>query len=210
MVSCQERLRRKRLSVSFVVARMGVDICFGSAFFSPILHVRELPDFASLLARGRSNRPRCVIWHGWLPGLGVAGERDPWPASLGQLAVRSLEQQLVAYPADGAGLGVPPDFWDAEDLAIEIGEHPCVWTDGSREDYATGGFEVAGAGVYLLAPELALEGTVWSTVEEYGDARLDRCRAFMPVLGPLWTVQRAEFCGGHFGSASLLAWAPRY
>ena len=31
--------------------------------------------------------------------------------------------------------------------------------------------------------------------EEYGDARLDRCRASMPVPGPLQTVQGAEFWG---------------
>ena len=36
---------------------------------------------------------------------------------------------------------------------------------------------------------------VWGTVEEYGDARLERCRAFLPVPGALQTVQRAEFWG---------------
>ena len=36
---------------------------------------------------------------------------------------------------------------------------------------------------------------VWGTVEEYGDARLERCRAFLPVPGVLQTVQRAEFWG---------------
>ena len=30
-------------------------------------------------------------------------------------------------------------------------------------------------------------------VEQYGDAKLERCRAFMPLLDPLQTVQRAEF-----------------
>ena len=58
-----------------------------------------------------------------------------------------------------------------------------------------GGFEVAGAGVYSPAPELAFEGSIWGTVEEYGDARLERCRAFLPVPGVLQTVQRAEFRG---------------
>ena len=53
----------------------------------------------------------------------------------------------------------------------------------------------AGVGVYLPAPEEAFRGAIWSTAEEYGDARLDRCRAFMPVPGPLQTVQRAEFWG---------------
>ena len=58
-----------------------------------------------------------------------------------------------------------------------------------------GGFEVAGAGVYLPASELAFDGSVWRTAEEYGDARLERCRAFMPVPGVVQTVQRAEFWG---------------
>ena len=54
---------------------------------------------------------------------------------------------------------------------------------------------------------------VWGTAEEYGDARLERCRAFMPVPGILQTVQRAEFWGAilamqaywpcHFGIDNL-------
>ena len=53
----------------------------------------------------------------------------------------------------------------------------------------------------------------WSVAEEYGDARLERCRAFMPVPGPLQTVLRAEFWGAiialqsywlcHFGIDNL-------
>ena len=67
------------------------------------------------------------------------GERHPWAASLGQLADRSLEQVLGAYPADDSGFWTLPDIWDAEDLAMEIGDHPCVRTDDSRKDYATSG-----------------------------------------------------------------------
>ena len=34
---------------------------------------------------------------------------------------------------------------------------PNIWTDGSREDFSSiGGFEVAGAGVYLPASDLLL------------------------------------------------------
>ena len=51
--------------------------------------------------------------------------------------------------------GLPPDFWDAEDLASEIGD-PCVWTDGSREVFIPlGAFLVAGAGV------LAMQVATW-------------------------------------------------
>ena len=93
-------------------------------------------------------------------------------------------------------------------------EHPNVWTDGSREDFSSvGGFEVAGAGVYLPASELASEGSVWGTAEEYGDVRLECCRACLPVPGVMQTVQRAEFWGAilamqaywpcHFGIDNL-------
>ena len=57
------------------------------------------------------------------------------------------------------------------------------------------GLKLAGAGVCVPAPELAFEGSVLGTAEEYGDARLERCRAFMPVPGVMQTVQRAEFWG---------------
>ena len=47
----------------------------------------------------------------------------------------------------------------------------------------------------MPASELACEGLVWGTSEEYGDARLERCRAFLLVPGVMQTVQRAEFWG---------------
>ena len=69
-----------------------------------------------------------------------------------------------------------------------MSDDPNIWTDGSREDFSLiGGFEVAGAGVYVPAPGLVFEGAVWSVAEEYGDARL--------FPGPLQTVQGAEFWG---------------
>ena len=85
-----------------------------------------------------------------------------------------------------------------------------IWMDGSREDYSVGGFEIAGAGVHLLAPEVAVLGSVWSVAEEFGDARLERCRAFMLVLGPLQSVQGAEFLGCHCCSAVVLALSSGY
>ena len=115
---------------------------------------------------------------------------------LGDLAFGELERCLGAYPVDFSGSWTLPDYWDADDIALEMSEHLNIWTDGSREDFSSvGGFEVAGAGVYLPASELAFEGSVWGTAEEYGDARQERCRAFMPVPGVMQTVQRAEFGG---------------
>ena len=50
------------------------------------------------------------------------------------------------------------------------------------------------ASICLLL-NLAFDGLIWGTAEEYGDARLERCRAFLPVPGVMQTVQRAEFWG---------------
>ena len=38
------------------------------------------------------------------------------------------------------------------------------------------------------AAEAAFDNSFWGTVEEYGDARLERCRAFLPVPGVLQSV----------------------
>ena len=46
-----------------------------------------------------------------------------------------------------------------------------------------------------LLPSLLFDGLIWGTAEEYGDARLERCRAFLRVPGVMQTVQRAEFWG---------------
>ena len=126
-----------------------------------------LPSFVTLqfqeFFRYRSNWPRCLLWHGWLPGLNGISAKDPWATCLG------------AYPVDFADAWTPPEYWDADDIALEMPEHTNVWTDGSREDFSSfGGFEVAGAGVYLPASELAFDSSIWETAEEYGDTRLER------------------------------------
>ena len=72
--------------------------------FPPLLHVRELREFMLLTARDRKVAP--VFTLAWLPGLSTAGERDHWAASLGQLADRSLERALGAYPVDDSGIWI--------------------------------------------------------------------------------------------------------
>ena len=74
--------------------------------------------------RDRLKWPRCLHWCGWLPGLGLGGDRAPWADSLGRLAVRPSELVSGGYPVDNSCFWSPPDFLDAEDLAIETGDSP--------------------------------------------------------------------------------------
>ena len=65
-------------------------------------------------------------------------------------------------------------------VPLEMSDTSNIWM---VVDFSSiGGFEVAGAGVSLPASGLAFDGSVWGTAEEYGDARLERCRAFMLAL----------------------------
>ena len=79
---------------------------------------------------------------------------------------------------------------------METPEHPNIWIDGSKEDFSSlGGFEVAGAGVYLPASEITFENSVWGTVEEYGDARFERCRVFLSGRSVMQTPWGSADCG---------------
>ena len=131
--------------VDFVVKGMVLVIYFWSVLSSLLQHVRDLLEFAPLMSLDRSHKPRCLFCNGWLPGLTDIGGNDPWALSFDDLASAKLERCLGAYPVDFAGSWTPPEYWDADDTALEMSEYPNVWSDGSREDFSSGGFEVAGA-----------------------------------------------------------------
>ena len=190
------RPRRKTFLVDYVAKRMVMVTCFGSVLSPPFSTFGIFLSLLHLFFWIVSNWPRCLLWHGWLPGLSGISDKDPLATSFGYLASFHLERCLGAYPVDFASCWTPPEYWDADDIALEVSEYPNIWTDGSSEVFSSlGGFEVAGAGVYLPASELAFDGSVWGTTEEYGDAPLERCRAFMPVPVVMQIVQRAEFWG---------------
>ena len=46
---------------------------FWECSFPLLLHVRELPEFASLMSLDRSNWPRCLLWRGWCWSWGALG-----------------------------------------------------------------------------------------------------------------------------------------
>ena len=42
---------------------------FWDCTFPPFVELRNQPEFLPLLSRDRTHWPRCLLWHGWLPGL---------------------------------------------------------------------------------------------------------------------------------------------
>ena len=80
------RPRRKTFLVGFVAKKDGDGHLFCECTFPPFQHVRDLPEFASLMSVDRSNWPQCLLWHGWLPGLSGVSDKDPWATSFGDLA----------------------------------------------------------------------------------------------------------------------------
>ena len=53
-------------------------------------------------------------------------DRAPWDASFGQLACFQLGGHLGAYPFDFAGSWTPPEYWEADDIALEMSENPNI------------------------------------------------------------------------------------
>ena len=151
--------------------------CSGSVLFSPSSMSGIFLSFGTLMSLNRSNWPCCLLWHEWLPGLTGLSDKNPWASSFGDLAFSHIERCLGAYLADCSCSWTPPEYWDA-DIALEMSEHPNFGLMVAERISLVGGFAVAGAGVHLPASELAFDGSVWGTAEEYVDARLERCRAF--------------------------------
>ena len=67
------RPRSKTFLVDFVVRGMVMVTSSGSVLSPLLQHVRDLPEFAYLMSLDRSKWPRCLLWHGWLPGLNGIG-----------------------------------------------------------------------------------------------------------------------------------------
>ena len=102
------RPRRKMFLVDFVVKRMVMVTCSGSVPFPPFsmfgIFLSSL-----LLSLDRSNCTRCLLWHGWLPGLNGISDNDRWAYSFGDLAFAELERCLGAYPVDFSCSWTPPE-----------------------------------------------------------------------------------------------------
>ena len=45
----------------------------------------------------KAHRPRCLLWHGWLPMLSGANRALPWAANASEAACYTVEAALGRY-----------------------------------------------------------------------------------------------------------------
>ena len=65
--------------------------------YLPLVEILEDPEFHDLMKMDKSQWPRCLLWHGWLPLLSGTGGESPWADSADEAAVNMLESTLGAF-----------------------------------------------------------------------------------------------------------------
>ena len=67
----------------------------------------------------KSQWPRCLLWHGWLPLLSGVDGASTWAATAGEAAVNMLECTLCACSAQVLSDGEPPNGVDGMLLPVD-------------------------------------------------------------------------------------------
>ena len=95
-----ERARREVVPCRFCGEADVDGHLFWECSYLPLVQIRENPKFHALVERDKSNWPRCLLWHGWLPALAYPGGRSSWPETAEDIAICRLERAYGAHSAD--------------------------------------------------------------------------------------------------------------
>ena len=173
--------------------------------------VRNNPEFLPLMNRDRTNWPRCLLWHGWLPGLSSGTSGSPWAIASSDLASHTLEKALGPYPLSTHSAWHP--FWDQDDVQDMIDDVPVVpniWTDGSRDPIPHLDVEIAVAGAFVQSPAIIFDSNHWGYAQDLDGPHEGSSHIFSGIPGPIQSVQRAEYLGGCSCSSSLFWYSHWY
>ena len=91
---------------------------FWDCTFPPFIELRNKPEFLPLMSRDRTHWTRCLLWHGWLPGLSSRTVGTPWAIASSDLASSCLETALGPCPLSASSAWHP--FWDQDDVQDTI------------------------------------------------------------------------------------------
>ena len=72
---------------------------------------------------------------------------------------------------------------------------PNTWTDGIREPIPYLDVEVTGAGAFVHSPAIIFDSIHWGHAQDLDDSHEGSSHIFLGVLGPIQSVQRAEYWG---------------
>ena len=165
---------------------------FWDCTFPPLVHIRESPEFSGVVNLDKSNWPRCLLWHGWLPALSGSTFGSPRAEDATRIAKNRLEAALGSYVA---AYRHPFDDFRLGGRDFDVGDSPFVWSDGSLVVDKVSGVGVAGAGVYAHISGASWFHRRWAHLDLLPpliDGGGERCWMYCSVPGPLQTVQRAE------------------
>ena len=196
MASCLARLRKKTFLVGFVVRLIMMAIFFWDCTFPPFVELRSQPEFLPLMSKDRTHWPRCLLWHGWLPGLSSRTLGTPWlfpPVTLLALVLRMLFVLILFLPLLPGIL-----FWDqddVQDMVDDVPDDPNIWTDGSREPIPHLDVEIAGAGAFIHSPAIVFDSHHWGHAQDLDDPHEGSSHIFSGIPGSIQSVQRAEYWG---------------
>ena len=112
-------LRRGRWRWAFV---------FWECSFPPLVHVRESLEFSYVVNLDKTDWPRCLLRHGWLPALSGRVGGTPWANDAADVAKNQLEVALGFYVGAHS---VPFEGFQLDGIDRDISACPFVWTDGS-------------------------------------------------------------------------------
>ena len=136
----------------------------GECTFPLLVEIRENPEFHGLMIMDKAHRPRCLLWHGWLPMLSGVNGASPWAADASESAAYLLEVALGRYSSGLFAEWSPSDEFDAVQAASSMPDHPNVWTDGSLVLDRVTGVSSSVAGFLLTSLTTAgvdVDGVMW-------------------------------------------------
>ena len=143
---------------------------FWDCTFPPFVELRSQPEFLPLMSKDRTHWPRCLLWHGWLPGLSSRTIGTPWAVASSDLASSCLENALRPYPLSASsawhpfGIRMMFRIWLMMFLMILISGLMVVGNLPHNLDV-----EIAGAGAFIHSPVIVFDSHHWGHAQDLDD-----------------------------------------
>ena len=104
----------------------------------------------------KSQWPRCLLWHGWLPPLSGAHGASPWAETEEEVGRNQLETSMGSHSVQTLLDWDHAHDFDAESVVRNV-PHPNVWSGWSLVSDAVSGASSAGSGMYARISGNALD-----------------------------------------------------